>query len=70
MNISYMLYQAERPRSAAELRGADVQADEFAAGAARLARSLRHAVTGTNGPGREGRRLATATAPCVVARPQ
>lgn len=70
MNISYMLYQAERPRSAAEHRQADVQAGEFAAAAGRLARSLRHAVTGIKDQGREGRRLATASAPCVVARPQ
>jgi hypothetical protein len=70
MNISYMIYQAERPRSVGEQRVADVQAGRLAAAAARLGRSVRHAITGTADPGREGRRLATATASCVVARPQ
>jgi hypothetical protein len=55
MNISYMLYQAERPRSAAEQRAADAQVGELAAAVARLGRSLRHAITGTKDhPGREG----------------
>jgi hypothetical protein len=71
MNISYMLYQAERPLSAAEQREANVRAGELAAAFARLGRSLRHAITGTKEhPRREGQRPATATASCMVARPQ
>lgn len=70
MNITYLIYQAERPRNAAEQREADVQAGELAAAVARLGRSLRHAITGTKDPGRKGQRPATATASCVVARPR
>jgi hypothetical protein len=70
MNISYLLYQAERPRSAAEQRETDVQVGELAAAAARFGRSLRHAITRAKDPRREGRRLATATASCMIARPQ
>jgi hypothetical protein len=70
MNISYMLYQAERPRSAAEQREANVRMGELAAAIARLGRSLRHALTGTKAPRREGQRPATAIASCIVARPQ
>ena len=42
MNISYLLYEAERPRSAAEQREADVRTGELAAAVARFGRSLRH----------------------------
>ena len=42
MNIAYLLYEAERPRSAAEQRQADVRAGELAAAVARLGRSWRH----------------------------
>lgn len=62
MNISYMLYQAERPRSAAEQRVADAQAGGLAAGAARLGRSVRHAITGTKDLGRESGCPASASA--------
>jgi hypothetical protein len=70
MNISYLLYQAERPRSAAEQREADVQVGKLAAAIARFGHSLRHAITGTKDPRQECRRPATATASCMVARPQ
>jgi hypothetical protein len=71
MNISYMLYQAERPRSAAEQRAADARMGELAAAVTRRGRSLRHAITGSKGhPGREDQRLATATASCMAARAQ
>jgi hypothetical protein len=70
MNISYMLYQAERSRSAAEQREADVQAGELAAAVAGLGRSLRYAITGAKDPRREGQRPAAATASCMVARPR
>jgi hypothetical protein len=49
MNIAYQIYQAERPRTAAEQREADIQVGELAASAARLGRSVRHAFTGTTG---------------------
>jgi hypothetical protein len=43
MNISYLLYQAERVRSQREQREADVRAGERAESFARLRRSLRPA---------------------------
>ena len=45
MNISYLLYQAERPRTAAQQREADITAGQLAAAIARAGRSLRHPVT-------------------------
>ena len=47
MNMTYLIYQAERPRGAAEQREADISVGELAASAARLGRSVRHAFTGT-----------------------
>jgi hypothetical protein len=72
MNISYLIYQAERERSAFERHEADVRAGELAAAVARFGRSLRHAVTGNNGARRESQRLATATlsCSCAIPRPQ
>jgi hypothetical protein len=78
MNISYLIYQAERPRSAAEQRAADVRAGQLAAAVARLGRSLRHPitgnqdspVTGNHNTGREGQRPATAPVACAVPRPR
>ena len=52
MNISYMIYQAERQRSAAEQRAADVQAGKLAAGIARAGRALAAGVTRRAGGGR------------------
>ena len=49
MNISYLLYEAERPLSAAEQREADVRTGELAAAVARLGRSLRHPPAGHRG---------------------
>jgi hypothetical protein len=68
MNISYLLYQAERPRSAAEQREADVQAGELAACAARLGHSLRHPFTG--GTGQAAQRAARAAALATIPRPR
>lgn len=42
MNISYMIYEVERPRTTAQQREADRLAGQTAAVAARLGRSLRH----------------------------
>jgi hypothetical protein len=57
MNIAYLIYQAERPRSVAEQREADIQVGELAASAARLGRSLQHAFTGANGHARRAAAL-------------
>jgi hypothetical protein len=46
MNITYLIYDAERPRSMAEQRETDAQAGQFAASVARLRHSLRHPATG------------------------
>ena len=51
-NISYLIYHAERPLSAAEQREADVRAGELAAAVTRLGRSLRRVVTGSRDAGR------------------
>jgi hypothetical protein len=67
MNISYLLYQAERPRSAAEQREADVQVGELAACAARLGHSLRHPFTGATG---QAQRAAKAAALATIPRPR
>ena len=71
MNISYMLYQAERTRSAAEQREVDAQAGELAAAVAGLGRAGRCTATrlqGTAHPGfrRAGRRNTPATVPCGI----
>ena len=70
MNISYLIYQAERPRSMAEQREADVRAGEMAAAVARLGRSLRHPVAGKQDARRDDQRPATATVTCAVPRPR
>ena len=56
MNISYLLYQAERTRSAAEQREIDTQAGELAAAVAGLSRAGRRAATRLAGPRRAGTR--------------
>jgi hypothetical protein len=66
MNITYSMYEAERPHSMAEQREADARAGEFAAAVARLGRSLRHPATGK----RDGRRLAGTTAARAIPRPR
>ncbi|HEY6497330.1 MAG TPA: hypothetical protein VIZ43_28975 [Trebonia sp.] len=69
-NISYLIYQAERPRSAAEQREADVRAGELAAAVARLGRSRRHSARGKQDARRDGERPATATVSCAIPRPR
>jgi len=44
MNIGYLIYEAERPKSVAEQRAADVRKGELAAGVARVGRSVKEAV--------------------------
>ena len=75
MNISYLLYQAERTRSAAEQREADAQAGEIAAAFAQLGRAGRRAVsriqvTGRQGGRRADRQPAPVTVSCAVPRPR
>ena len=75
MNISYLLYQAERPLTTAQQREADVTAGQLAAAIARPWHSLRHAVTGDAATRRSQRRTAGsrpagATGPCAVPLPQ
>jgi hypothetical protein len=75
MNMAYLIYQAERPRSAAEQREADVQAGELAAAFARAGRSGRRAVsrpqgTWRQGTRRAGRRAVPASVACAIPRPR
>ena len=70
MNISYMIYEAERTRSKAEQREADARAGELAAAVTRLGRSLRHPFTGKRDTRREGQRPARAAVSCAIPRPR
>jgi hypothetical protein len=70
MNISYLIYEAERTRSVAEQREADVRAGEMAAAFARLGRSLRHQVTGKQNTRWGGQPPAIETISCAVPRPR
>jgi hypothetical protein len=70
MNISYQIYQAERPLSMAEQREGDVQAGEIAAAFARLGRSLRHQVTGGRDARWTGQAPAIETISCAATRPR
>jgi hypothetical protein len=70
MNMSYQMYQAERPLSAAQQREADARAGELAAAVARLGRSLRHSVTGNYDARREDQRLARAALARAIPRPR
>ena len=71
MNISYVLYQAERPLTAAQQRDADLTAGQMAAAIARPWHSLRQAVAGGAETRRAqrrpaGPRPAGSTGPCAV----
>ena len=70
MNISYQIYQAERPQSMTEQREADVRAGEMAAAFARLGRSLRHQVTGGRDTRWTGQPPAIETISCTAPRPR
>ena len=70
MNISYLIYQAERPRSTTEQREADVRAGEMAAAFARLGRSLRHQVTGRGDARWTGQPPAIESISCAVTHPR
>ncbi|TVZ02960.1 hypothetical protein EAS64_21055 [Trebonia kvetii] len=68
MNISYLLYQAERPLTAAQQREADITTGQMAAAIGRAGHSLRLAVTGNAGTKRANHRPAVAN--CAVPRPR
>lgn len=68
MNIAYLVYQAERPKSRLERREADARAGELAAAVTRLGRSLRHAVTGGPSAGWESQAPAIETITCAAPR--
>ena len=68
MNISYLVYQAERPLTAAQQREADITTGQMAAAIARAGQSLRLAVTGNAGTKRLRRHPAIAN--CAVPRPR
>jgi hypothetical protein len=70
MNITYLIYEAERPRSMAEQREMDARAGEFAAAVARLGRSLRHPGEGKRNARRDSRRPVVATVSCAIPRPR
>ncbi|MGH3206484.1 MAG: hypothetical protein ACRDNO_01850 [Trebonia sp.] len=68
MNITYLIYEAERPRSMAEQRETDARAGEFAAAVARLGRTLRHPATGKQSARRHSHRPVGATVTCAIPR--
>jgi hypothetical protein len=70
MNITYLIYEAERPRSTTEQREADVRAGEFAAAVTRIGRLLRHPAAGKNYARRDGKRPAGTTIARAIPRPR
>ncbi len=75
MNISYMLYQAERTHSATEQREIDASAGKLAAAITRRGRAARRAVTRHQGTGHQGTRRASrpatpATVSCAIPSPR
>ena len=70
MNITYLMYEAERPRSTAEQREMDARAGEFATAVARLGRSLRHPAEGKRNARRDGRRPDGAAVARAIPRPR
>jgi hypothetical protein len=68
MNISYLLYQAERPLTATQQREADITTGQMAAAIGRAGHTLRLAVTGFAGTKRTNSRPIVAT--CAVPRPR
>jgi hypothetical protein len=49
MNMSYLMYQAERPKTMTEQRAADIQTGKIAASFARLGSSVKEAVMRAGG---------------------
>jgi hypothetical protein len=70
MNITYLIYEAERPRSMAQQREADVRAGEFAAAIGRLGHSLRHPATGKRNARQDSRHPVSATVARAIPRPR
>ena len=70
MNITYMIYEAERPRTMAQQREADRRTGEMAAAAKRLGRSVRHPFTGKRDAGRDSQHPAMTSLSCAIPRPR
>jgi hypothetical protein len=70
MNISYLIYVAERPLSRTERREADIRAGELAAAVARLTHSLRPSARGKRGAARGAQRPAVTGASRAIPRPR
>jgi hypothetical protein len=65
MNITYLVHQAERPRTPAERRGEAVRSGELAMALSRVLRGRRHA----GGAGRAARPTLTLVRKTVPAQP-
>jgi hypothetical protein len=70
MNVTYLIHEAERPKSTAEQRAADARAGEMAAAFARLGRSLHRQVSGRHGARWAAQPPAIETISCAVPRPR
>jgi hypothetical protein len=71
MNISYLMYQAERPLGAAEQREADVLAGQLAASVASAGRSLRpRRLTGKRSRKQAALRPVATVPTCAIPRPR
>jgi hypothetical protein len=70
MNISYLIYEAERPRTTAQQREEGMRAGETAAAATRLGRSLRHPFAGAQDTSRDSQRPAGVTVSGAIPRPR
>lgn len=70
MNITYLIYEAERPRSMMEQRETDARAGELVAAVGRLGRSLRHPATGKRNARQDAQRPVRATVTCAIPRPR
>jgi hypothetical protein len=70
MNISYLIYAAERPLSRAERREADIRAGELAAAVARLTRSLRPSARGRRHAARDRQPPAVTAIARTIPRPR
>jgi hypothetical protein len=72
MNISYLMYQAERPLGAAERREADMLAGQLAASVAGVGRSLRphRRLTAKQSRKQAAKRPAATVPACAIPRPR
>ena len=66
MNISYLIYEAERPKTVAEQRTTDIQTGRLAANVARFGSSVKEAVIRAAVPRRTADRAPELTADVVA----